>query len=104
MKENLRRISARMLPLTVAAIIGVSVVWAVSVHNKKGPTCTDNGFTASCTGTLAGLGNFDILVKLSTSGVGTTLCTNKGGNQAPGQNPGIPIPNITGIQVIPSSN
>jgi hypothetical protein len=89
----------------VLACLTATTASAQNVHNKRGPTCADNGLTASCTGTLAGLGNFDILVKLSTTGAGDTTCTNPGGNsKVPGQNPGIPIPNITGIQVIPASN
>src|SRR6266404_1374582 len=104
MKEMMRRFPVTVLALLVVAGITISVAWAESVHNKRGPTCADNGLTASCTGTLAGLGNFDILVKLSTTGVGDTTCTNQGGNTAPGQNPGIPVPNISGIQVIPASN
>src|ERR1043166_642233 len=93
-----------LLAVFVVASITSSVVWAQNVHNKKGPTCADNGLTASCTGALSGLGNYDILVRLTTSGTGDTTCTNSGGNTAPGQNPGLTIPTITGIQIIPASN
>ena len=93
------------LALFVIASITVSVALADSVHNKNGPSCADNGLTASCTGSLAGLGNFDILVKLTTTGVGDSTCTSPGGNtKVPGQNPGLTIPGITGIQVIPASS
>jgi hypothetical protein len=102
-RKMMKRIPVTVLALLVVAGIVVSVVWAQNVHNKKGPTCTDNLLTATCTGTLAGLGNYDILVKLTTTGVGDTTCTSPGGNtKVPGQNPGITIPNITGIQVIPA--
>ena len=40
----------------------------------------------SCTGTLAGLGNDDLLLRLSVSGFAVYQCQNGGGNIAPGQN------------------
>jgi hypothetical protein len=86
------------------ASITIGVVWASSVHFKKGPTCMDNGLTATCTGTLAGLGNYDILAQLNTSGTGTSTCTNPGGSsKVPGQNPGLAV-NPGGILIIPNSS
>jgi hypothetical protein len=58
------------------------------------PTCTITPIVTStstsqsvvCTGELAGLGNVDLVLDLSTSGFALYQCQNQGGNIAPGQN------------------
>jgi hypothetical protein len=57
-------------------------------HNS--PTCTVSGSgtskTATCTGTLYGVGNRQLQADTIVSGFATYTCVNKGGNTAPGQN------------------
>src|SRR5262249_34938825 len=74
---------------------------------KKGgePTCTFSGTTSipvTCTGTLAGLGNQDLLVHLSVSGFALYQCQNNGQNVAPGQNKVLEGP-ATSDTAIPAS-
>jgi len=86
-----------LVALISSAIVGV---WAASPHYKRGPSVVDNGLTATATGTLAGLGNGNVIVTLSfPNATGTTTCTNKGGTQAPGQNPAAPV-SVSGSQLI----
>ena len=92
MRITLRRILVLLASVLLVLSAGVSAAQAASPHFKKGgaPTCTisvvDNTATVTCTATLAGLGNADLVAKLSVSGEAVYQCRNQGGNIAPGQN------------------
>ncbi|HEX6756006.1 MAG TPA: hypothetical protein VF109_08675 [Mycobacteriales bacterium] len=88
----MRRVLIILGALFVVSVISAPSAVAASPHFKRGgsPTCTISGGAASksttCTATLAGLGNDDLLVTTSTSGFALYQCQNAGGNVAPGQN------------------
>ena len=96
----MRRKTITFLTLLAVASIAAVAVWAANPHYKKGPSTVDNGITATSTGTIAGLGNGNVIVTLNFPGAtGTTTCTNPGGNEAAGQNPATPAA-TSGSQLI----
>ncbi len=85
---------ASAVGLFVSLMFGLmsSPALAANPHFKHGgePVCTisQSGSTATvtCTASLAGLGNADVVVHTSVSGTAVYQCQNNGGQIAPGQN------------------
>lgn len=83
----------RLVIAGLFAVVSAAGLSASSPHYKPGlkPTCTldPNTGAATCTsGTVAGLGNFDVLIVVTVNGEAGTVCHNPGNSLAvPGQNP-----------------
>lgn len=67
--------------LVAAACLVSGAASASSVHFVGTPTCTVSGGTLTCSGSLAGLGSQTTNITISAN----FECTNRGGNQPPGQ-------------------
>jgi hypothetical protein len=84
MKITMKRFVA--VSPAIAALIGLMTVAALAAnpHFLEGPTFRITGKGAlEVTGTIAGVGNQDLTIVLTATGQRT--CTNRGGNQPPGQ-------------------
>jgi len=92
-----------ILALFSAIVTLPAIAFAANVHFLPGsPIFIDNGVTLSSSGRIAGLGNGDVSIYLTATGDPTAVCRNRGGNEAPGQNPAEVT--ITGVQSIPADD
>jgi hypothetical protein len=89
-----------LLVVTVFTVMA-GISWAANVHFKRVPNFSSSGLTLTASGSLAGLGNGDLLINIAATGIPTVTCTSPGGNEAPGQNPG--SISTSGSTSIPSS-
>lgn len=79
-------LTVAVLTALVCAIV-TSVAGAAHFTKKGAPTCIDTGTTLVCSGELAGLGNEDLVVDLTSDALATFQCGSPGnGNTAPGAN------------------
>jgi hypothetical protein len=99
----MRRLSILVMSLLVAVGLTTTAA-AANVHFKGGnPSFTDNGVTLSGSGSLAGLGNGDVVITITATGTPTAICTNPAGaTQPPGQNPAEVT--LTGALAVPASD
>ena len=81
-----------LLPVLAFVLATATSASAASPHFKKNgsPVCTvnDSGatVTTTCSASLAGLGNGELVINVTTNGFAVYQCQNGGGNIAPGQN------------------
>jgi hypothetical protein len=74
-----------VLSLLVVALAAVPAIAAHPHFVGGAPTCTDNGQTVTCTGSVAGLGNQNVKVVVTAVGTAEVVCINPAGRRAPGQ-------------------
>jgi hypothetical protein len=79
-------VKSKFLALVLGALLTVlpaATALAANPHFVRGPDFIQVGGALQATGSIAGLGNEDVTVRLVATGV--TTCENRGGNVPPGQ-------------------
>jgi hypothetical protein len=79
----MRRFGFAALAAMALVALVVAPAGAAKPHFVVGPNFTTVDGALRATGSIAGLGNADVTIDLTATGV--TTCTNRGGNVPPGQ-------------------
>jgi len=97
----MRRTTISLATLVMLISTAVVAVWAASPHYKeRKPAILLPWQLFRYQRRSVGLGNGNVIVTLSfPNATGSTVCSNKGGTSAPGQNPAAPAP-VSGSQLI----
>jgi hypothetical protein len=88
--------------LVFTVVLGAGAALAQGGHFVGDVTCTDQGTTLQCCGKVAGLGGTTFQIDLSSPGAtASVVCTNPGGNVAPGQDTTVTATGTGGPQPTP---
>jgi hypothetical protein len=91
----MRRMILAFVAAATLSFAGTAAAQTSGAHFTKNgtPICTDIGTQLRCTAEVAGLGNETVVAIVSANGTATglTCTTPSGSNQAPGQNPAVPV-------------
>ena len=81
----MRRTLFMIMTLLLAVTMAAPVALAASPHFVGDVTFRDLGTTLRASGSIAGLGNENIDVRLQATGTASVVCINPAGHRAPGQ-------------------
>ena len=91
----MRRMILAFVAAAALTFAGIAAAQTSGAHFTKGgtPVCTDIGTQLRCTAEVAGLGQETVVSTVTAQGTATglTCTTPSGSNQAPGQNPAVPV-------------